>query len=235
MSLQNEKVISATLASIMFMGSVATSALAATPPEVSATANSISEISTELKQKASPYITLEGFHFKLASEATKELNADELTLVKGALKTANQQARTILNDSHVRVTIDTNSIKVTPVQSSSEITINSINTSSYWDYELLWWGYRIFLSHNLIEDVKSRPLYIAGSAAISTGLLNASLTYFGLPGWIANIIVGVTLVKGGTILYADAGKGVYIDTFWSLPGSPSGVINFALSEVYAAW
>lgn len=79
------------MASIMLMGTVATSALAATSPEVSVTANAnaISEISTELQQKASPYITLEGFQFKLAPEASQELNADELALVKGALRTAN--------------------------------------------------------------------------------------------------------------------------------------------------
>lgn len=135
----------------------------------------------------------------------------------------------------MRITTDNNSIKVTPIQSSSEVTINSINTSSYWDYELLWWGYRIYLSHNLINDVKSHPIYIAGSAAISTGLLNATLTKLGLPGWIANIIVGITLIKGGTILYADAGKGVYIDAFWSIPGSATSAINFAISKVYAAW
>jgi hypothetical protein len=233
-----KKIVSATMASIMLMGTVATSALAATSPGVSVTANAnaVSDISTELQQKASPYITLEGFQFKLASEASQELNADELALVKAALKTANAQARAIIKDTQVRFNMENNSIKVTPIQSSSEVTVNAINTSSYWDYELLWWGYRHFFSHNLIQDIKTQPLYLAGSAAISTGLLNAALTKFGIPGWVANIIIGVTLIKGGTILYSDNGKGVYVDTFWSIPGSAvSGALNFALAEVYPAW
>ncbi|WKL00925.1 hypothetical protein Q0F98_28960 [Paenibacillus amylolyticus] len=229
-----KKIVSATMASIMLLGTVASSALAANSPEVSVTANVVTEISTELQQKANPYITLEGFQFKLAPEASQELNADELALVKGALKAANKQARTIMNDNQVRVTTDNNSIKVTPIQSSSEVTINSINTSSYWDYELLWWGYRIFLSHNLISDIKSRPLYIAGSAAISTGLLNASLTYFGLPGWAANIIIGITIIKGGTILYADTGKGVYVDTYWIVTPIDM-ILDFGGAKVYPAW
>lgn len=232
-----KKIVSATMASIMLLGTVATSALAATSPEtsISSNVNAITDISIELQQKANPYITLEGFQFKLSSEASQELNAEEIALVKGALKTANAQARAILKDTQVRITTDSTSIKVTPVQSSSEVTITDINTSSYWDYELLWWGYRIYLSHNLISDIKDHPIYIAGSAAVSTGALNGTLTKLGLPGWIANIIIGITLLKGATILYSDSGKGVYIDAFWSLPGSPTVGINFALSKVYSAW
>ncbi|MFK4475204.1 hypothetical protein ABH897_004991 [Paenibacillus sp. RC73] len=222
-----KRFISAFMASIMLMLVIGSSAaLAAQPNEIQR--ESTSELSQELINKANPYIKLQSQKFTLIEEASKNLTEDELGLVNKALDLANDQAKNIPDDVTVTTT-DSNSLKVVP----SNFSTASINTSAYWDYELLWWGYRIFLSHQLTQDIKAKSLYIGGIGAISSGSLNAILTSLGLPGWIANIIVGVFIVKGATIVYADNGRGVYLDAFWAIDPA-NQVINFALSKVYGA-
>ncbi|MFS8210793.1 hypothetical protein [Paenibacillus polymyxa] len=222
-----KKFVSAFMATIMLMLVITTSAaLAAKSNEIQE--RSTGELSQELIDKTNPYIKLQSQRFTLSEEASKNLSEDELGLVNKALDSANDQAKNIPDDVTVTVT-DKNSLKIAP----SNFSTASINTSSYWDYELLWWGYRIFLSHQLTQDIKEKSLYIGGIGAISSGSLNAILTSLGLPGWIANIVVGVFIVKGATIVYADNGRGVYIDAFWAVDPA-SQVINFALSKVYGA-
>jgi len=234
-----KKIVSATMASVIVMGTVVSSVSAANQPEVSsvnpsevsATAASVGEISAELQQKADSYVTFEDSQFKLSPSASQVLNTDELALVTTALQNANSQAKLALENDQVHAVVGDKGIKITAEQPSSGIDIKSINTSSYADSELFWWGYRYYFSHQLIQDIKNHPLYIAGSSSMTTGILNAILTKLGVAGWVANVMVGAYLVKGGQILYADQGRGVYLDAFW---GGTAGAITYLTAKVYSA-
>ncbi|OMF26111.1 hypothetical protein [Paenibacillus peoriae] len=224
-----KKFVSTLMASVMLMLVIgSTAAMAATTPNA-VQRESTSELSQELINKANPYIKLQSQTFTLSEEASKNLTEDELGLVNKALDSANNQAKNISGDVTVTTT-DNNSLKVVP---TNKFSTASINTSSYWDYELLWWGYRIYFSHQLINDIKSKALYAGGIGAISGSTLTGILSSLGLPGWIGGIVVGIFLVKGASIVYADNGRGVYIDAFWA--GDPaSQAVNFVTAKVYGA-
>ncbi|WP_158659102.1 hypothetical protein [Paenibacillus polymyxa] len=141
----------------------------------------------------------------------------------------NDQAKNISGDVTVTTT-DSNSLKVVPNNKSSTA---SINTSSYWDYELNWWGYRIYFSHPLINDIISKSLYTGGISTISGGTLTGILSSLGVPGWVVSIVVGIFLIKGATIVYADNGRGVYFDAFWAADPA-SQAVNLVTAKVYGA-
>ncbi|CAM3488957.1 hypothetical protein [Saccharibacillus sp. WB 17] len=232
-----KKIVTAAMASVMLMTTVVSSAFAENSTEILLADQTDLKISAELKQKADPYVTLEKSQFKLSPEAFKVLNKDEISLVTSALETANLQAKLILDDDQGYATIERDSIKIrftAPAEPSDEIAINAINTSSYYDFEVLWWGNRNFFSHALIQDIKSHTLYVASTGGIATGLLNGTLTKLGIPGWISNIIIGVVVFTGARMVYTDQGRGVYVDTFWG-GGIVGGPINFSASKIYAAW
>ncbi|ODP27940.1 hypothetical protein PTI45_02759 [Paenibacillus nuruki] len=226
-----KKIVLATMSSVILMGTVVSSVSAANLSEISSTATSVGEISVELQQKADPYVIFEDSQFKLSPSASQVLNTDELALVTTALQDANSQAKLALENDQVHAVVGDKGIKITYVQPSSGITIKSINTSSYADQEIFWWGYRYYFSHQLIQDIKNHPLYLTGGGSITTGVLNAILTKLGIYGWVANVLVGVYLIKGGQVLYADQGRGVYLDAFW---GGTAGVVTFVTAKVYPA-
>ncbi|MDO3679824.1 hypothetical protein [Paenibacillus ehimensis] len=230
-----KKILSAFMATIMLALLITSSALAAQETkEAQETKAGNFGVTEELIRKADPYVTLVSKKFILSENASNTLTKQEIEIVKKALEQANAQVEKIPVTQQLTVT-ERNSLKASSQSVESDIGPQSINTSAYWDYELLWWGYRIFLSHQLTEDIKARALYIGGISAISGGALAGIFAALGVPTWIASIVVGVFAVKGAQIVYADNGNGVYIDTFWTVPGIPGGGgLNFLLSKVYAA-
>ncbi|GMX66297.1 hypothetical protein Elgi_55690 [Paenibacillus elgii] len=231
------------MATIMLVLLISSSALAAQETkETQETKAGNFGVTEELIRKADPYVKLVSKKFILSENASNTLTKQEIEIVKKALEQANAQVEKIPATQHLTAT-ERNSLKASSqsvesgigTQSINGIGTQSINTSAYWDYELLWWGYRIFLSHQLTEDIKAKALYYGGISAISGGALSGIFAALGVPTWIASIIVWVFVVKGAQIVYADNGNGVYIDTFWSIPGIPGGGgLNFLLSKVYAA-
>uniref|UniRef100_UPI001E5E615D hypothetical protein n=1 Tax=Paenibacillus sp. 1-18 TaxID=1333846 RepID=UPI001E5E615D len=50
---------------------------------------------------------------------------------------------------------------------------------------------------------------------------------------LIRIVVGIFLIKGATIVYADNGRGIYFDAFWA--ADPAGqAVNFVTAKVYGA-
>lgn len=126
-----KRFLSAFMASIMLMLVITGSAAMAATNEVQQ--ESTFELSRELIDKADPFVKLQSQKFTLSEDASQNLTVDEVELVNKALNLANEQAKNIPGNDVTVTETSHNSLKVAP----STFSTAAINTSSYWDYELL--------------------------------------------------------------------------------------------------
>lgn len=131
------------------------------------------------------------------------------------------------NVPNLEVTKTVNSIKFASYMSetpqTSGISMRTINKTKYWDYEILWWGYRIYFHSNLVNDMKNWKSTTTGTGGIITGLLFRSwLIKVGMSttpaGWISTVAGLAITWTFEKIINANKGRGVFIDGPWT-PGS----------------
>lgn len=183
--------------------------------------------------KADQYVVFdaEKNKFTLKDEAKKQLSKEEIKDVKDLISTSNTTIDQIKNDTTVSITKTDKGLKITGNLNSGDVSIQTINTSSYWDWEILWWGYRFFFSNSLVSDMKDWKSTITGAGGVISGLgLRAWLIKIGVsatPAGIVASLFGLAVTWNiERIINADTGKGTYIDNFYW-----GGILSF---NIYAA-
>ncbi|MCR8643948.1 hypothetical protein NV379_14935 [Paenibacillus sp. N1-5-1-14] len=189
---------------------------------------SANEMDRSFINKVDPFVTLdESTHlFLLSPTAKNKLTKNEIETVNGILKKANEAIGNLPNQANL---FSTNQKSV---KSKADVMVR-IDTSSYWDVEIFWWGPRLFLSHRAIDNVKTQhanaAAYLAsGGPAAAFGWI---ISYIGVTnvtvigavsfvgGWLGNVVLD-------KIESTDNGMGEYIDIgIWWTP----------LSSIYPAW
>lgn len=155
--------------------------------------------------------------FELEPSAQKKLSSAELKFLKTYMQNTNKTISEIKKDRNASISIKNNNTLSVSTRSNSRISLNSIDTDSYWDYDIHVWGYRIFLSKSFVNDMSSKvgntTTYFAGggTAMAMTQLLEELGVSSGPAGWIG-------LAAGGGVVYAYdkivsrcSSTGVYID------------------------
>ncbi|PUA37888.1 hypothetical protein C8Z91_18190 [Paenibacillus elgii] len=220
-----KKFVLAVVALSMFGSVVSSSVLAASPPATTSVyknGDSVvqnNQVSNELIQKASPFVVLDenSKRYYLKDEAKKQLTEGEFSKAQDLIALSNKRISETLKEGYQLQVTSQKTLK--PLANESKGIVMSVDTNKYFDWELLWWGYRLYFSHQFLDDIKNHPLYIAGSAGIFNGFILQKL--LNLPGWAANIVVGIGLVKLGQIIYADNGRGTYVDISYWNPNMPN--------------
>lgn len=156
--------------------------------------------------------------FELESSAKNDLSKDELKLVDTYMKNANKEILKVKKDKNVSISVkNDNTLNVKPKsKSNSNISVMSIDTDSYWDYDIHIWGYRVFLSRDFVDDMTSEvgntTVYFAGASGYAvTQLLEEIGMSSGPAGWIGIAAGGKVVYSYDKIVKRCNGTGVYID------------------------
>ncbi|MFE4572512.1 hypothetical protein [Paenibacillus chitinolyticus] len=177
-----------------------------------------SNIDSELVQKANPYITLDAKtkDFGLnTSEAKKVLDDNELAKIQSIINQTNKEFGIYKSSLIVNGT----TLKQRPDQGSSNITPNYIDHNKAFDWELTWYGLRMYWSHGFCEKLRENiVLYGAGVAGFNAAM-NATLAYYAItpPGWLTSFITAVAGVGVWAFLQQDEGCGVYLECIMYVP------------------
>jgi hypothetical protein len=200
-----------------------------------------SSVSKSLISKANKYVKFDGKKFVFENNNKSKLTVSELNIVTKNVANANASINKMLseskNKSDITYTTTQNGIKFTSYSnessSKSGLQYRSINKSAMWDFEINWWGMRVFLHRNFIAKMKvykdTHMYLIAGSAAGTTAILTAA-GMATAPATALGLAVGAV----GTYKYnkiedaGSKGKGIYID------GLGFDWPSFVLSKIYPA-
>ncbi|MFI8715186.1 hypothetical protein [Brevibacillus brevis] len=182
---------------------------------------SFQEVEEAFIKKVDKYVKIDSKtkKFSLSAKAKENLNREELGKAEALIKQANFAV-----DQHGKdLKIKGNTLVLS--EDVKKQSLAAIGTSEYWDYELFWWGYRIYFSDELCEDIRRRAMEVGASGTITAGVL----TYLGVPGWAAGIIVGFGVLTLEKINRTNEGNGIYLDAFHGT--NPS---NFHTIKIYPA-
>lgn len=200
----------------MMLSPLSAYASATNAPQTSENKAETLQLTQALVDKASPFITIKDNRFLLAKEAKDSLDKNEYKLVDDYVKLSNKTLEQIAEDQ--LIVTEKNSFRIKP----AGISIQSINTSAYSDYELFWWGIRYFWSSQLLQDSKSWSLETW--AAVITKPLP-------IPANFKTLIVATVYNGLNTIYQANyLNRGVYCDMFY--PINP--YVSILTMKVYSA-
>lgn len=182
---------------------------------------SFQEVEEAFIKKVDKYVKIDSKtkKFSLSAKAKENLNREELGKAEALIK----QANLIVDQRGKYLEIKGNTFVLS--ENVKKQSLSAIDTSEYWDYELFWWGYRIYFSDELCEDIRRRAMEVGASGTITAGVL----TYLGVPGWAAGIIIGAGVLTLAKINRTNEGNGIYIDAFHGT--NPS---NFHTIKIYPA-
>lgn len=198
----------------------------ASTPENSEPIRSI-EAQNALITKADPYVSLnhDTKQFELLNQNT--LSENETKTVNEILKISNKKITDALNEGNILEITKDKIIRVKKKQKG--VRIQSINTSLYWDYTFLWWGERIYLSNNCVNDLKAWGNTVLGGIGITAATLSAALVNLGIDGGPAGVIAafyaGYAAYTYDSIINSNTGYGVYCDSYYGT--------NYW--SIYSAW
>lgn len=186
-----------------------------------------------LIDKMNPYVLLdpETKQYELKVTAENDFTKSEIKEVNKLIDISNKTIREAIKNNETLTVTPQNTVKGTPNTSADngEIQASYINTSLYWDYEFCWWGERIFLHNNLVNDLGDWGNTVLGGVGITAVGLNNALVSLGLSGnwaaFVCALYAGAVAYVYDSIQNDNNGYGVYCDSFYG--------INYW--DIYAAW
>jgi len=166
------------------------------------------------------YILLDGIktEFVITNNAKDELSNIQLIELDCYVKCANKMILQAINNKKASVNFDIMGKMVTvkklalDFKKKTEIQPQSIDYSSYCDYELHWWGASLFISHDAVEYLRDTKTYdgTTGMMALISGML--------LGPFAAPLVGGLIIIYGvyiyNMIVANDIGNGVLIESTW---------------------
>jgi hypothetical protein len=162
--------------------------------------------------------------YELLPSAKYNLSKNELDYVNKSIVKSNTIILQASKDSMLSVKITSNNtLKVESKTTNNLNTISpaSIDESSYWDYEMHWWGPSIFLSNSFVQDMSANVgntvVYFAGGAtakALEAALIETGLSS-GPAGWIALAAGGEIVYDYDCIISRCSSTGVFVDVNWA--------------------
>lgn len=181
-----------------------------------------SQLTTEDISKMDKYVILDSKNKKyiLSEDAKKSLNKTDLDKLKDALKNANNEIKK-MNQYNETIDVSEKTFKVTgsaPTNDNGGISTFSISQWDYWNWELHWWGKRIYFSNRFINDMKNYVrTYTAAGGVASAGVAAFIVMYCGASGPIGDIFGALTAYQFAyfydKLVNTNVGLGVYADAF----------------------
>lgn len=175
---------------------------------------------TEKIQRLDKYVELDPYarRFVIKNSAYSELSESDLQFMKNSINKSNELVKQ--ND---QLTVDTHAKKFieSGQKYNSGRSKRSIDKSKYWDWEVFWWGKRVYLHNHLIRDMQVYANTTLAGVGFTGASLGAALGVFGLPAAPIALIVAAYGVNAAytydRIVQADENgghHGAYLDTFW---------------------
>lgn len=151
-----KKFVLSVVALSMFGSVVSSSVLAASPPATTSVyknGDSVvqnNQVSNELIQKASPFVVLDenSKRYYLKDEAKKQLTEGEFSKAQDLIALSNKRISETLKEGYQLQVTSQKTLK--PLANESKGIVMSVDTNKYFDWELLWWGYRLYFSHQYL-------------------------------------------------------------------------------------
>lgn len=213
------------------------------------------KISETVKEKIDAFVTIDSKTntFSLdKKKAKKVLSKKELQIAENLIGQSNELLKKASLDSTIaEITITQNkSFKLvtkdtTAPYKEGTVTAKSIRYYMLSDYELNWWGLRIYLSHDAILNLKANLSLIlaastgaSGAAGGAAGIICTACGFSSFAGPVGVTVTGVCAVVIAIEIYrvlsSDHGNGVLIDFNYfnvSLPMLPNIYLG-SISPVY---
>lgn len=175
---------------------------------------------TEKIQRLDKYVELDPHarKFIIKNSAYSELSKSDLQFIKDSINKSNELVK-----QNNQLTADTQAKRFiqSGQKSNNGISTRSIDKSKYWDWEVFWWGKRVYLHNHLIRDMQVYANTTLAGVGFTGASLGVALGVFGLPaGPIALIVAAFGFNAAYTydrIIAADENgghHGAYLDTFW---------------------
>lgn len=169
-------------------------------------------------QKLDKYVELNTNtrQFTLNDSAYLELSRNEVNFIQESINKSNELVKEY-NSQLISDTYKKSFRQYERLNKSQRIT-RSIDTSAYWDWEVCWWGKRVYLHNNLIKDMQSYSNTVLGGAGFTGVVLTNCLAELGVASGPIGLIVGAFGLNAAytydRIVNNNSGNGVYLDTFW---------------------
>ena len=151
--------------------------------------------------------------FTIKSLAYLELENKEIDTLKDSIDQSNK----LINDEIISGKNIVANIENKTFKEQSRVK-RSISTSKYWDWEICWWGKRLFLHNNLIEDLQDySKTYTAATGDAAADAVYAAVKFgkFTGPGGalIASLVGYQAELFYDKVVNNNNGYSVYIDAF----------------------
>lgn len=188
--------------------------------------------------KMEPYVSLnlvtKQYEFKLTTK--NNLTKSEINEATGLIAIANEKIRDAINqnitltvtpEKTLRGTSNTNSGSIQPL--NTNIVVGDINTDNYWDYDFLYWGERVYLHNNFVNDLHAWGNSIIYGIGITAAGMETALVGLGMTApWALTIVAffgGNAVYTYDRIVNYNTGHGVFCDSYYGM--------NYW--KVYSAW
>ncbi|MBE6091403.1 MAG: hypothetical protein E7206_25910 [Clostridium beijerinckii] len=225
------------LKKLILLGTIITTVTANVLPMTSYAAESTIKKSAVIlnqaeEDKLDKYVELDATTMEYKIIDSANLSKDEATLLNSYIDKTNKLIKQTKENKKLSMKVENNVIHVTPRYNASGIHLESIDTDSYWDYDMHVWGMRVFLSRSFVDDMSSKvgntTTYFAGTATsyALTQLLEELGMSSGPAGWIGLASGGAVVYSYDKIVSRCNSTGVYIDM--NVAG------GFAASGIYGA-
>lgn len=175
---------------------------------------------TEKIQRLDKYVELDPYarKFIIKDSAYSELSKSDLQFIKVSI---NQSNELVKQNNQLRTDTQAKRFIQSGQKYNNGIAKRSIDKSKYWDWEVFWWGKRVYLHNHLIRDMQVYANTTIAGAGFTGASLAVALGVFGLPGAVITLIVAAYGVNAAytydRIVQADENgghHGAYLDTFW---------------------